>query len=329
VSARDVHLSSPSPGAGLGVFMDMLSFRRPAWSTTEEAFISRFLRPLEGMEEDAFGNLLLCIAGPGGETPHILWSSHTDTVHRAPGRQSVLRQGTMAVLRDTSEGRGGASNCLGADCASGVWLMREMILARVPGLYVFHRDEENGGHGSAWIASNTPERLENIRFAIALDRRGYSDVITHQGGRTASDAFAASLAGILGARFQPDDTGLFTDTAMYAGLVGECTNVSVGYFNAHGPREQQDLVFLAWLRDTLVSADFSGLTAERAPGAPEDDLWGLDWRWEESTAAPILESLDADSSFVRSHPEIVADFLETCGVTMADLRAHAGYFDFC
>ncbi len=314
------------PVSGLAVLMDMLTFRRPAWSSSEDAFIARFLHPLDGLQQDDFGNLSLTIPEPDGSAPRILWSSHTDTVHRTPGRQAVVRQGAMVLLRDTAEGRKGASNCLGADCAAGVWLMREMILAAVPGLYIFHRDEEAGGKGSTWIAANEPERLSGIAFAIAFDRKGYGDVITHQGDRTASEAFARSLAAILGGDFRPDDTGLFTDTAMYAGLVGECSNLSVGYFDAHGPRERQDAAFLVTLRDTLVAADWSGLVASRAAGEASAFTSAPPWGWDDHEGSG--DPFGALVAFVRSEPELVADFLADCGVSLADLEAHAGYFRF-
>ena len=46
--------------------------------------------------------------------------------------------------------------------------MREMILAGIPGLYVFHRNEESGGAGSDWIARETPWELHGIKAAIAF-----------------------------------------------------------------------------------------------------------------------------------------------------------------
>ncbi len=316
--------SSAPAQVGLPALMDMLTYRRPAWSLSEDAFITRFLRPLHGAAEDAFGNIWLAVPEPDGRTPAILWSSHTDTVHRSPGRQSVIRQGPMALLRDTADGKRGRSNCLGADCTAGVWIMREMILADVPGLYIFHRDEENGGRGSNWIAMNAAEHLANIQFAIAFDRKGYGDVITHQGSRTASDAFARSLAAILGGDYRPDDSGLFTDTAQYTDLIGECSNVSVGYFNAHGPREEQDVDFLLALRDKVVSADWSGLVANRAPGDLCEGDWGLLRGWDDEYYDPRPNGYGSMCRFVEEHPDLVADFLDAMGITQTDLMMHGG-----
>src|SRR3546814_3924895 len=87
-----------------------------------------------------------------------------------------------------------------------------MIAAAFPVLYLFHRGEEQGCLGSRWIERHTPELLADIDAAIAFDRAGLGDVITHQSyGRTCSDAFATNLASALnrqnsGFRYAPDDT---------------------------------------------------------------------------------------------------------------------------
>jgi hypothetical protein len=167
--------------------LEMLSYRRPGGSKTERKFIRRYLAPLS-MQIDQYGNHIKRI----GDAP-ILWSCHTDTVHKFGGRQHTKIQSNIVSANDAQ------SNCLGADCTAGVWLMTEMIRANIPGLYVFHREEESGGMGSNWLLKNTPELLEGIKYAIAFDRRGNKSVITHQfGGRCCSDAFAASLANAIG-----------------------------------------------------------------------------------------------------------------------------------
>ena len=111
--------------SGLDELMAMLSFRRPAWTKTERHFIERFIRPL-GVTEDTFGNLYKRVG-----TAPILWSSHTDTVHTQGGKQLLsLANNGVVTQADTQ------SNCLGADCTAGVWLMAEMIRANRHGLYV-------------------------------------------------------------------------------------------------------------------------------------------------------------------------------------------------
>lgn len=195
----------------------------------------------------------------GTDSP-ILFSSHTDTVHKAAGKQQVIYGQGTAWSED--------SNCLGADDTTGVWLMMNMIRAGVPGTYVFHSDEEIGGLGSNFVAKKLPHKLKGIKYAIAFDRKGYVDIVTHQfAGMTASDEFAKSLASILHPlTFAPSDGGTFTDTANYADIVPECSNLAVGYFHQHTAKEWQDCDFAIQLLDALIAADWSKLVCKREPG---------------------------------------------------------------
>lgn len=241
--------------------LEMLQYKRPAGSRSERKFINRFIRPL-GVSQDACGNLIKTV---GPDAPTVLWSSHTDTVHRHGGRQS------LTVISDIVKAP--ASDCLGADCTTGVWLMVNMIERGIPGLYVFHRMEEVGGIGSSHIAKETPELLDGIKYAIAFDRYGTTSVITHQGHRCASDAFADSLISQLGRKWERDTGGTFTDTANYVDIIPECTNLSVGYYNQHRSSESQDLGFALELLETVCTLDVDALVAERIPGTREDDRW--------------------------------------------------------
>ena len=238
----------------------MLEYRRPEGSRTERRFITEFIQPL-GAKPDKKGNYSLRI----GDAP-IMWSCHTDTVHRMGGMQKLVRVGDTGI----GVAKNDPSNCLGADDTAGVWLMHEMIRAGVPGLYVFHRGEEIGCIGSRWLVKNTPELVKDIRFAIALDRRDKEDIITFQSGsRCCSDEFAQSLAAQLDMGYSPCPNGLFTDTAHYTDLIPECTNISVGYTGAHGSSEQLDAMFLLQLLDKLVKVDVTKLVEKRVKGTKE------------------------------------------------------------
>lgn len=115
-----------------------------------------------------------------------------DTVHKEEGRQNLnLKDG---ILTQPSK-----SSCLGGDDTAGIWLMLEMIKAGIEGVYIIHYGEERGGIGSRAKATKEPLFFTGIDIAIAFDRAGYSDIITHLCyGRTASDAFADSFAKELG-----------------------------------------------------------------------------------------------------------------------------------
>lgn len=295
----------------LQTITSMLTYRRPAGSQTEASFIDRFLTPL-GVKKDQFGNHLLAI----GDDPSVLWSSHTDSVHSTDGFQRVfLRNEKFLMLPIGSE-----SNCLGADCAAGVWIMMEMIKYKVHGLYIFHAAEEIGCLGSRAIAKKTPHILSNIKAAIAFDRRDVASVITHQGQRCCSDAFGRSLAGQLPGTYKLDPTGILTDTKMYTDLIPECSNISVGYYREHTSNEILDVNHLFALRDHMVTINPDLFVVERSPKpkALVSSTSGQPWNADDPQSIYDL---------VYSHPSYVAAFLENeCGMTFDDMQFYIEQF---
>lgn len=247
--------------------LQMHLYRRPAGSATEKKFINVYLRSLKGAKMDAYGNIIVRV----GKKPTVLWSSHTDTVHRTEGRQRIeIGDGILTLHSEEKE-----SSCLGADCTVGVWMMRQMILRKIPGLYIFHREEECGGGGSRYIATKTPELLAGINHAIAFDRMNVGSIITHQGTRCASNKFALALAEALNTpgNYKPDDGGTFTDTANYTDLVRECTNISVGYYSQHTRAEAQDVDFADHLLNRICALDTTTLPVEREV-TDNESAWG-------------------------------------------------------
>lgn len=307
----------------------MLSYARPMGSATEQAFIDRYLTPL-GFKRDTHLNLYLEVLGPDNAPPRVMFSSHVDTVDRKEGIKTLHYDGKMARLSNADKRRG--FNCLGADDTSGVWLMVQMIRAGVPGLYLIHHGEENGCVGSSNLAAKTPEFLDGVKIALAFDRAGYGDVITHQCGyRTASQGFAWSLARQLGGAYKPDDGGVYTDTNEYAHLVPECSNLSVGYKGQHGQGETQDVPFLIALRDKLLAVDWDAVNVERDPNVVEGG-WDRDrqspmgWRssafWDDDLSDEDYLSGTRTSGLemlVRDYPIVTTSVLEAFGVTEQDL----------
>lgn len=318
----------------LKALFEMIAARRPAWTKAEEAWIEKWIDTLPNMMVDTFGNRFVLI----GDSPRVLFSCHTDTVHRMGGFQKMeIANGLLQLALDEK-----TSNCLGADDTAGCFIMREMILAERPGLYVFHRAEEIGGQGSSWIADINPEFLDKVEIAIAFDRRGYSSVITHQGwGRCCSDKFSASLAAALdtavpGFAFKDDDGGTFTDTANYVTLVAECTNLSVGYQNEHTTRENLDLDFLLVLREAMLKLDTGTLVVARTPGE-DDDSYDFDYRFSPHKPGRLkpaagggwisqMGDFDDDQEpratlydIVHEYPRDVAAYLKGYGVTVEDI----------
>lgn len=320
---------------GTKELLEILSWARPHGSRAEADFVSLHVcKPLEALgvpyELDGFGNVWASIPKAVNAGPDVLWSCHVDTVHAKGGRQGVrfADDGQTVELVKRKAGR-----CLGADDGAGLWLLLEMIRARVPGGYVFHRGEEKGRLGSCYVVECEPERLQGWDACVAFDRRDYRDIITHQlGERCASEAFAVSLSAALnetgrGLKYRADDTGSYTDSYSYMGVIPECTNVSVGYSGEHGPRETLDALHVWRLRKALVSADFSGLVIQRDP--TELTYYGSGWGWGGQYG-------DGDSDFafgspagvddvsgelldlVQRFPMAAAEFMESLGITADD-----------
>jgi hypothetical protein len=236
-----------------------------------------------------------------------------------------------------------------------VWLMLNMIDAKVPGHYMFHRMEEMGGQGSRWAASTMKNLLRTFSYAIAFDRRGRSDIITHQGGqRCCSDEFANALAEQLNSlnkkfTYKPDDTGSFTDTKNYTHLIPECTNVSVGYFQQHGPREYMDLNHAKELREVLPLVKWDELPVKRDPkvkeAKPANEWYGgyggyphgyetmrstvpsaKNTKEVEAVVSPVKPSVAEDELhyedaefLIRRYPHIAAQLLVDSGYTWQDV----------
>ena len=245
----------------LSDLIEMFDHCRPHDSKATLDFALKWLKPL-GAKIDARGNWTLRI----GEDSKVIWSSHIDTVDWNEGPKNVVLSHTTGVLRLSDKDK--SSSCLGADCTTGVWIMREMAKAKVPGLYIWHEAEESGGQGSSWITKNKPELLEGMQAAIAFDRKGFADIITDQaGGMCCSTEFAKALAKQLPSTgFKPDPTGSFTDTANYTDVIPECTNLSIGYFSQHGKNETQNVIFAMLLRAKMIRFDEAKLVIKRKPG---------------------------------------------------------------
>jgi hypothetical protein len=330
-SARDV-----------SALLDMLTYRRQAGTRSHRRFNRRFIQPVFGAP-DIWGNYMLTI----GDAPRIAFMAHHDSVHREKGIQKLeTTRGYVHLAQAESH-----SSCLGADCATGIWLILEMVAAGIPGVYVIHADEESGCKGSHKLAGCV-ELWAGIDAAISFDRKGTGSIITYQSAtRTCSDQFAESLSGILGLGMECDTGGSYTDSNEYVDVIAECTNLSVGYYAQHTTRESQDLQFAALLADRLIAADWTRIEIARKPGDTEslypmgrasywqdEYAWGrvnrrADWQsdsfWNDESEIEERYYKSADPfgdmvDLIADNPEIVADILERFGYGPGELAREIG-----
>lgn len=234
----------------------------------------------KGYTKDQFGNYFIII----GDDPTTMFTCHLDTAAWKKEKVNHVFEGKYIKTDGTT--------ILGADDKAGMVILLYMIENNVPGLYYFFVGEESGCIGSGQVSKVWHELpySKNINKCISFDRRGTSSIITEQMyGVCCSDEFAISLSRMLnetpfGFKYQPDDTGIFTDSAKFMALVPECTNISVGYYSEHTTSERQDIDFLTKLCKASVMIDWESLPIKRDPDTEdwmddfdEDDLEEEEW----------------------------------------------------
>tara|TARA_R110000803_G_scaffold10680_6_gene32456 strand:- start:972 stop:1937 length:966 start_codon:yes stop_codon:yes gene_type:complete len=301
--------------------VDMLKWMRPAYSNTEADFCDYYLKPFFG-EPDEHGNYIKII----GLNPNVCFTAHTDTVHRQEGMQTVLVKDDVVTTATGS--------CLGADCTTGLWLLMGMIEAGIEGVYVAHAAEEIGGIGSTALVSDRPAWLSFVDFVISFDRYGTKSIITEQGGlKTASDSFADGLSKALDMpQLVSDPTGTYTDSYEYAGVVSECTNLSVGYYNQHTRLESQDLGYAVMLLEKLCGAHWGSLVAYRDHTLPEYGYGYGGYSTDDTKELETLERIIEDKSagvaeLLFKYGFTVDDLAEEMDLSPTELDRYVGYDD--
>jgi len=236
--------------------LSILTYRRQHESEGERDFIETYFKGFDTLKNEA-GEVLAYIYDNHSKKAktNILWSAHIDTMHHKTPElitQEVFVDTFGTAFVDQ------ASDCLGADDGAGVFLLLEMIDANVEGTYIFHRGEERGCWGSSQVAELHADYIKQFTHAIAFDRRGNTSIITHQrSDRCASDELGKALIKLFGKGFQLDPTGVYTDTAEYTHLIGECLNISIGYQSEHTSAETLDTNHVLNLRDIMIAYDWT------------------------------------------------------------------------
>lgn len=216
----------------------------------------------EDFIKDKYDNLYWIIG-----KPDTMFTAHLDTVDMGqPGKIFDVKHVIEGDMIKTN-----GETILGADDKAGVVIMLYMIEQNIPGFYLFTVGEEKGCVGSSNLSkalqSKMEDKFKGIKKIIAFDRSGYNNIITHQmEQRCCSDEFAAGLAsefGKLGLKYQLDPTGVYCDSAEFADIFPECTNISVGYFDQHSKKERQDIAFLTRLAEACCKVDWVSLPVKR------------------------------------------------------------------
>jgi hypothetical protein len=159
------------------------------------------------------------------------------------------------------------NSILGADDRAGIAVLLHLIRNKVPGRYVFFTGEEAGRVGST--VAEQDGIADDIDRVICWDRYGEGSIITHQmRERCCSNEFVTALSqeyGRQGLVLAPDNKGTFTDSYSFVNSVPECTNISVGYYQAHTRSESQNARFLVEMAEASVLIDWEGLPVARDP----------------------------------------------------------------
>lgn len=294
---------------------EMLSYCRPSGSATEAQFVKKFIDVHDPLV-DAFGNRILII---GPQDAEIMFASHFDTVHRRGGRQKVRVSRNGEYIATSRH-----SNCLGADDTTGVYIMLELIEAKIPGVYVFHYGEEVGCIGAQGLHKDDEFNiLPSLKASIEFDRRGYDSCVTHQmGQRCASDEFAKALCKQLPGNFVPDDGGIWTDNQEYVDTIPEVVNLSVGYFSQHSSAETQNPSFVAELVHALKEVDYESLPILRDPTIVERTQSGsLSGGRGRRSGGYSQGSFTSLLAIIEMYPEAAADAMWEYGFSERDIEA--------
>ncbi len=306
----------------INALLDILSLVRVPNSAAEQYLIDQYIVPYSP-DEDMYGNLFITI----GESPSVAFTSHTDTVHSAYDYNAyyVGKKGKKRTVASNLERQAigihnnvvyldSENDCLGADDGTGVWIMLNLIKAKVPGLYCFYRDEESGRIGSEWSAKHEPDRYADIDIMLSFDRKGITDVITHQmGSRCCSELFAEHISKAIdpAGEVAPDDSGSYTDSYSFMNMIPECTNICVGYYRQHTAFEEQDLTWAAYLVNRLIAIDWDIVPVDREPG-------------KLSIGTITMADL------VESYPDDIATILEEyMGTTTTEVAQLIAELNFC
>lgn len=282
-----------------------LQLTRMTYPYGTESFLESFLP--DGIKMDKFGNYYLSV----GSEYTTMFTCHLDTSCSKMENVTHKFSGNYIMTDGTT--------ILGADDKAGMIVVLYMIEKKIPGLYYFFIGEETGCIGSSDLAEelekngDVPEELKSIKKVISFDRRSTNSVITEQFyGVCCSDEFAKELCSQLNKvgllQMRPDDTGVLTDSAQFIGIIPECTNISVGYYDEHTHNERQDIDHLYKLCKSIETVDWETLPVSRTPikYVSRYDVGGWGWDGDDDWSGhfyPKKDDAPNDKSFTNEYAD--------------------------
>lgn len=206
------------------------------------------------VEEDSFGNIFIT-KGVAGSYPCV--TAHLDEVH-VPTERNIVVEGDMIYAVDSQGERVG----IGADDKNGLWIINHLLHAKpVLKVALFVQEERDGEMvGCRGSRDCSLDFFNDVRYVLAVDRKGDSDVVTVGKGdiRLCDDAmFPVAVLQRYGYECV---SGGRTDVVALKerGLQAPCCNIGCGYYNAHKTDEytvfshvEKALAFVSELIDCI------------------------------------------------------------------------------
>lgn len=282
----------------LKVIFDELTNFTYIYGTEDEVakIVNKYL--IHPLTRDEYGNYFVKV----GES-RSLFLSHLDTVSNTVSKVNKIyytnENGKEFVKTD-------GNTILGADDKTGVTIMINMINENIPGLYYFLIGEEASGTiGSGLLYKEKASEFIEYDRCVSFDRKGYGSIICRQKGLyCCSEEFVNGLKDEFAKSnmiFKADNKGVTTDSALFVGIIPECTNLSVGYFHEHHTTEEQDLDYMYSLCNAVCRIDWESLPVVRGI-KNEFDTEDPEERQSEETDLPeykLRNIFDALSKIIR------------------------------
>lgn len=237
------------------VFLKLTEYTTPF--RTESDLESILTELVPGIKKDSIGNYHKIIGNS-----QTLFTCHLDNYCEEKKKVNHIIDGDVIYTDNNT--------ILGADNKAGVCVLLYLISRNVPGHYCFFIGEEPILSGGCYGSSLFAQYYKNIgkyKRAIAFDRKEEGSIINRQMAEPCcSNDFVATLCSEFaeqGIYMEPDNTGYYTDTSSFLDVISECTNISVGVYNEHTPREAVDLRYTEKIAKAAAEIDWESLPSSR------------------------------------------------------------------